>query len=143
MKKTTFLTIVILLVLPLLFFCQKTCLEEARNNNKHSICDTEKNILKNWINKVSSKEHLKEDSSLTPIDSCRGDIRGEALVCSWGQCEEQHTGPGQARRNRRREKSVNKIYHTLCLLLLLLICAFPDQPKSTTFVLMSVSLQPQ
>ena len=109
MKKTTFLSIVILLVLPLLFFCQKTCLEEARNNNnKHSICDTEKNILKNWINKVSSKEHLIEDSPMTPIDSCRGDIRGEALVCSWGQCEEKHTGPGQARRNRRREKSVNK-----------------------------------
>ena len=74
MYKYIFLNNVILLVFPLLFFCQ-TCHEGRNEKDIFSICDTEKNRIQEWIKKVSSKEHLNEDFQLAAPHRCQGDIR--------------------------------------------------------------------
>ena len=51
-------------------------------------------MIQEWIKKVSSKEYLNGDFQLSAPHSCQGDLRRSAQSCSWGRCDEDHSGRG-------------------------------------------------
>ena len=51
-------------------------------------------MIQEWIKKVSSKEYLNGDFQLSAPHSCQGDLRRSAQSCSWGGCDEDHSGQG-------------------------------------------------